>query len=36
MQVLIDDEPIAPGQGLSKKKAEQDASREACQKLEIE
>lgn len=36
MQVLIDDEPIAKGHGLSKKKAEQDAAREACHKLEIE
>jgi ribonuclease-3 len=36
MQVLIDDEPRARGQGLSKKKAEQDASREACKTLEIE
>ncbi len=36
IQVLIDDEPIAKGHGLSKKKAEQDAAREACISLEIE
>ena len=36
MEVRIDDEPIAKGHGLSKKKAEQDAAREACLKLELE
>ena len=36
IQVLIDDEPIAKGQGLSKKKAEQDAAREACIILQLE
>ncbi|RKQ49374.1 RNAse III [Roseivirga pacifica] len=36
MQVTVDEEPIAKGHGLSKKKAEQDAAREACIKLEIE
>mgnify|MGYP000338795417 CR=1 FL=1 len=35
IQVIIDDEPIAKGHGLSKKKAEQDAAREACTALEI-
>lgn len=36
IQVLIDQEPIAKGHGLSKKKAEQDAAREACTILELE
>ncbi|MDB4538357.1 ribonuclease III [bacterium] len=36
IQVLIDQEPIAKGHGLSKKKAEQDAAREACIILELE
>ncbi|MFY0593879.1 ribonuclease III [Roseivirga sp.] len=36
IQILIDDEPIAKGHGLSKKKAEQDAAREACEALGIE
>ncbi len=36
VQVLIDEEPIAKGHGLSKKKAEQDAAREACIILELE
>ncbi len=36
IQVTIDDEPISKGHGLSKKKAEQDASRLACEKLAIE
>ena len=35
MEVRIDDEPIAKGHGLSKKKAEQDAAREACLILEL-
>lgn len=35
VEVLVDDETLAQGHGLSKKKAEQDASREACLKLEI-
>ena len=36
IQVLIDSEPIAKGHGLSKKKAEQDAAREACIILQLE
>lgn len=36
IQVLIDGEPISKGHGLSKKKAEQDAAREACVTLEID
>lgn len=36
MEVRIDNEPIAKGHGLSKKKAEQDAAREACLILELE
>lgn len=36
IQVRIDSEPIAKGHGLSKKKAEQDAAREACIALELE
>lgn len=36
IQVRIDSEPIAKGHGLSKKKAEQDAAREACILLELE
>lgn len=36
IQVRIDDEPIAKGHGLSKKKAEQDAAREACLILQLE
>ncbi len=36
IQVSIDQEPIAKGHGLSKKKAEQDAAREACIILELE
>ena len=36
IQVRIDDEPIAKGHGLSKKKAEQDAAREACLILNLE
>lgn len=36
IQVFIDEEPIAKGHGLSKKKAEQDAAREACTILELE
>ncbi len=36
IQVSIDEEPIAKGHGLSKKKAEQDAAREACIILELE
>lgn len=36
IQVKIDSEPIAKGHGLSKKKAEQDAAREACIVLELE
>lgn len=36
IEVKIDDETIAQGHGLSKKKAEQDAAREACIKLELE
>ena len=36
IQVLIDNEPIAKGHGLSKKKAEQDAAREACIILQLE
>lgn len=36
VQVRIDDEPIAKGHGLSKKKAEQDAAREACIALQLE
>ena len=36
IQIMIDSEPIAKGHGLSKKKAEQDASREACQTLSLE
>lgn len=36
IQVLIDDEPIAQGHGLSKKKAEQDAARETCNKLKLD
>lgn len=36
IEVKIDSEPIAIGHGLSKKKAEQDAAREACIKLQIE
>ena len=36
IQVSIDEEPIAKGHGLSKKKAEQDAAREACTILELE
>lgn len=35
-QVRIDDEPIAKGRGLNKKKAEQDAAREACIALQLE
>lgn len=36
IEVKIDSEPIAKGHGLSKKKAEQDAAREACILLELE
>lgn len=36
IQVVINEEPIAKGHGLSKKKAEQDAAREACAVLELE
>jgi len=36
IQVSIDQKPIAKGHGLSKKKAEQDAAREACIILELE
>lgn len=36
IELCLDEEPIAQGHGLSKKKAEQDAAREACTKLEIE
>lgn len=36
IQVVINDKPISKGHGLSKKKAEQDAAREACITLEIE
>ena len=36
VQVRIDNEPIAKGHGLSKKKAEQDAAREACIALQLE
>lgn len=36
IQVFIDEEPIAKGHGLSKKKAEQDAAREACIILDLE
>lgn len=36
MEVRINNEPIAKGHGLSKKKAEQDAAREACLILELE
>lgn len=36
IEVKIDSEPIAKGHGLSKKKAEQDAAREACIVLELE
>ena len=36
IQVIIDEEPIAKGHGLSKKKAEQDAAREACAVLELD
>ena len=36
VQVLIDEKPIAKGHGLNKKKAEQDAAREACSILAIE
>lgn len=36
IEVYLDDEPIAKGHGLSKKKAEQDAARESCFKLEID
>lgn len=35
IEVQIDNEPITKGHGLSKKKAEQDASREACDKLSL-
>lgn len=35
VEVSVDDETLAKGHGLSKKKAEQDASREACLKLQI-
>jgi len=35
IEVRIDNEPITKGHGLSKKKAEQDASREACDKLSL-
>ena len=36
IELCLDEEPIARGHGLSKKKAEQDASREACTRLSIE
>lgn len=36
MEVRLDEEPIARGHGLSKKKAEQDAAREACGRLQID
>lgn len=36
IELSLDEQPIAKGHGLSKKKAEQDASREACTKLDIE
>lgn len=36
IQVLINDGAVSKGHGLSKKKAEQDAAREACITLEIE
>ncbi len=36
VEVKVDSEPITQGHGLSKKKAEQDASRQACEKLSIE
>ena len=36
IEVVIDQEPIARGHGLSKKKAEQDAAREACIKLSLD
>ncbi len=36
IEVKINDETIAKGHGLSKKKAEQDAAREACLTLELE
>ena len=36
VQVCIDEKPIAKGHGLSKKKAEQDAAREACITLSLE
>ena len=35
IEVRIDNEPITKVHGLSKKKAEQDASREACDKLSL-
>ena len=36
IEIRINNEPIAKGHGLSKKKAEQDASREACEKLSLQ
>ena len=36
VQISIDEKPIAKGHGLSKKKAEQDAAREACIALSLE
>lgn len=36
VQVMIDAKPIAKGHGLSKKKAEQDAAREACIALSLD
>lgn len=36
IELCLDEEPISKGHGLSKKKAEQDAAREACMKLKIE
>ena len=36
IEIYLNDEPIAKGHGLSKKKAEQDAARESCVKLEID
>ena len=35
VQVLIDDNTVSRGSGFSKKKAEQDAARRACETLEI-
>jgi ribonuclease-3 len=35
-QVLLDEKPISTGNGYTKKNAEQDAARRACEELEIE